>query len=140
MCNDPAHITKPLRATVITVQGESIQLGCLFSGNLAVLAPSLTSYWKINFPLAEKHNGALYIFDNSSDLYRIGVYQTCLTSDASCCNFINQLTILNAPLSLNDATLSCTEGLSVAGKDKPVYHMSNTTFSKLILHVCRYIL
>ena len=82
----------------------------------------------------------MYIFDNLSHLYRIALYQACLTSDGSCCNFISQLIILNASLSLSDASLTCTEGLSVAGKDEPVEHSNNTTISKLIGLFLHYII
>ena len=130
MCDRPANVTKPLHGPVVTVEGEYLSLSCSFRGNLDLLKPSLTSYWKIDIhpPDDEK----MYIFNNSSDLYRIALYQTCLTSDGSCCNFVSQLIILNASLSLSDASLTCTEGLSVAGKDEPVEHSSNTTIGKLI--------
>ena len=130
VCDHPAIVTKPLQGLVITVEGEYLLPSCSFRGNYDLLKPSLTSYWKIDFhpPDDEK----MYIFDNSSDLYRIALYQACLTSDGSCCNFISQLIILSASLSLSGASLTCTEGLSVAGKEDPVEHSSNTTISKLI--------
>ena len=129
VCEDPAHVAIPLHNVTMTVQGETIQLSCLFKGNLDHLDTSLTSYWRINFPPSQQYNGSLYVDDNSTDLYRIAVYQTC--SGTTCCTFINQLVILDAPLSLNDATLTCTESLSVAGSDKPVEYTSNTTICKL---------
>ena len=137
VCEDPAHVAIPLGDVTMTVQGELIQLSCLFKGNLALLETSLTSYWRINLPPAQQHNGPLYIHDNSTDLYRIAVYQTC--SGASCCNFLNKLTILDASLSLNNARLTCTESLSIAGSDKPVEYTSNTTIGKCMLHTCMYV-
>ena len=130
VCDHPANVTKPLHGLVITVEGEYLPLSCSFRGNYDLLKPSLTSYWKIDFHLPDDEK--MYIFDNSSHLYCIALYQACLTSDGSCCNFISQLIILNASLSLSDASLTCTEGLSVAGKDEPVEHSSNTTISKFI--------
>ena len=135
VCDNPAHVTQPLRNVTMTVQGEFIQLNCLFKGNLALLDTSLTSYWNINLPPAQQHDGPLYVYDNSTDPYLIAVYQTCLTSNASCCNFINQLTIRNASLSLNNAKLTCTEGLSIAGNDKPVEYTSSTTIGKFTLRI-----
>ena len=124
MCNHPANVTKPLHGPVVTVEGEYLSLSCSFRGNFYLLKPSLTSYWKIDF---HPPDDEMYIYDNSSHLYCVALYQTCLTSDGSCCNFVSQLIILNASLSLSDASLTCTEGLSVVGKDEPVEHSSRTT-------------
>ena len=133
VCEDPAHVATPLHDVTMTAQGETLQLSCLFKGNLDLLDTSLTSYWRINFPPSQQHNGSLYVYNNSTDLYRIAIYQTC--SGTTCCNFINQLIILDAPLSLNDAMLTCTEGLSIAGSDKPVEYTSNTTICKFLAHI-----
>ena len=130
MCDHPANVTKPLHGPVVTVEGEYLPLSCSFRGNLDLLKPSLTSYWKIDFHRPDDEK--MYIFDNSSNLYCIALYQTCLTGDGSCCNFVSQLIILNASLSLSYASLTCTEGLSVAGKDKSPEYSSSTTIGKLI--------
>ena len=130
MCKDSGDVAIPLHDVTVTVQGDFIQIGCLFKGNLAVLGFSLTSYWAVTPPPEQKHNKS-YIADNSTDPYRIAVYQTCLTSDGSCCNFTNQLTIQNVPLSLNDNELTCVESLRTTGHE-PAVHTNHTTISKLI--------
>ena len=111
VCKDPGKVAVPLHSDMITVQGEFIQLSCLFKGNLALYGDSLSSYWSVNFPPVQQHN------------------QTCLTSDGSCCNFTNQLTILSVPLSLDGSELTCVESLNTAGSE-PLIHKSNTTISK----------
>ena len=130
VCKDSGDVAVPLHDVIYTVQGDFIQIGCLFKGNLAVLGFSLTSYWEVTPPPEQKHNES-YITDNSTDPYRIAVYQTCLASDGSCCNFTNQLTIQNIPLSLTDNELTCVESLRTAGHE-PAVHTSGTTISKLI--------
>jgi len=129
VCKDPGKVAVPLHSDMITVQGEFIQLSCLFKGNLALYGDSLSSYWSVNFPPVQQHNGEFYITDNSTDSYYIAIYQTCLTSDGSCCNFTNQLTILSVPLSLDGSELTCVESLNTAGSE-PLIHKSNTTISK----------
>ena len=104
MCNNSGSLAVPQK-NIMTVKGESIALHCLFRGNLNILWPSMSSYWMIG--PNDKHSGATYITDNSSDPYRIAVYQTCLSEDGSCCNFTNQLDIMKVPLELNGVDLTC---------------------------------
>jgi len=99
VCNNSGSVAVPQK-NIMTVKGESIVLHCLFKGNLKILWPSLSSYWMI---------GPTCIMDNSTDPYRIAVYQTCLSTDGSCCNFTNQLNILKAPLKLHNTNLTCGE-------------------------------
>ena len=127
MCKDSGDVAVSLRDVIIVVEGDFIQISFLFKGNVAVLGISLTSYWTVT----AKMLNISYVTDNSTDPYRITVYQTCLTSDGSCCNFTNQLTIQNIPLSLNGDTLTCVESLRTAGHE-PAVHTSGTTISKLI--------
>jgi len=94
---------------IMTVKGESIKLHCQFKGNLNVLWPSMSSYWMIG--RHGSHAEPTYIMDNSTDPYRIAVYQTCLSKDGSCCNFTNQLNILKVPLELHNIKLTCGEVL-----------------------------
>ena len=127
VCKDSGDVAVPLYDVTLAVEGDFIQISCLFKGNLAVLGISLTSYWTVTTQMLNTS----YVIDNSTDPYRIAVYQTCLTSDGSCCNFTNQLTIQNIPLSLNGDTLTCVESLRTAGHE-PAVHTSGTTISKLI--------
>ena len=90
---------------IMTVKGESVVLHCLFKGNLKILWPSMSIYWMIGSH--GQHTEPTYIMDNSTDPYRIAVYQTCLSEDGSCCNFTNQLNIKSVPLELNGADLTC---------------------------------
>ena len=130
MCEDSGDVAVPLHDVTYTVEGDFIQISCLFKGNLALLGFSLTSYWEVIPPPEQKHNES-YISDNSTDPYLIALYQTCLTSDGSCCNFTNKLIIENIPLTLNNNDLSCVESLRTPGHE-PAVHNSDTTISKLI--------
>ena len=129
MCEDSGDVAVPLHDVTYTVEGDFIQISCLFKGNLALLGFSLTSYWEVIPPPEQKHNES-YIADNSTDPYRIAVYQTCLTRDGSCCNFTNKLIIENIPLTLNNNDLSCVESLRTPGHE-PAVNTSDTTISKL---------
>ena len=104
MCNNSGSVAVPQK-NIMTVKGESIVLHCLFKGNLKILSFSMSSYWMIG--PHDQHSDSTYVTDNSTDLYRIAVYQTCLSEDGSCCNFTNQLNIKRVPLELNGAGLSC---------------------------------
>jgi len=106
VCNNSGSVAVPQK-NIMTVKGESIMLHCLFKGNLKVLWPSMSSFWMIG-PY-DQETKPTYIMDNSTDLYRIAVYQTCLSKDGSCCNFTNQLNIQKVSLRLNNAELQCTE-------------------------------
>ena len=130
MCNNSGSVAIPLHNVTIIVQGDFVQISCIFKGNLGVLGASLTSYWSVNPPPAQ-HSDVSYVTDNTTDPYRIAVYQTCLTSGGSCCNFTNQLTILSIPLSLNDYKLSCVESLNTAGSE-PTVHTNTTSISKFM--------
>ena len=132
-CNNLVDVAVPLHDVIYTVEGDFIQISCLFKGNLAVLELSLTSSWEVTPPPEQKLNES-YICGNSTDPYRIAVYQTCLTSDGSCCNFTNKLIIQTVPLSLNNYKLTCSEKLTTAGQE-PVVQTSATTISKYKLQV-----
>ena len=106
MCNNSGSVAVPQK-NIMTVKGESIVLQCLFKGNLKILWPSMSSYWMIG--PHDQHSEPTYITDNSTDPYRIVVYQTCLSEDGSCCNFTNQLSIQKVPLRLSGADLKCAE-------------------------------
>ncbi|XP_065884414.1 hemicentin-1-like isoform X2 [Dysidea avara] len=106
VCNNSGSVAVPQK-DIMTVKGESIVLQCLFKGNLKILWPSMSSYWMIGSH--GQHTEPTYIMDNSTDPYRIAVYQTCLSEDGSCCNFTNQLNILKVPLGLNGVELKCAE-------------------------------
>ena len=106
------------------MSGEYIQFRCLVQGNLCSLDLSLTSYWKVDFPPYQDHNST-YISDNSTDPYRIAVYQT-----SENCVFTNQLTILEIPAEWNNnITVPCGEHLQVK-VDKPVTYESSCSLSK----------
>ncbi|XP_065884527.1 uncharacterized protein [Dysidea avara] len=108
VCNNSGSVAIPQK-NIMTVKGESIVLHCLFKGNLKILWPSMSSYWMIG-PHGQ-HKDPTYIMDNSTDPYRIAVYQTCLSEDGSCCNFTNQLDIVKVPLELHNTILTCGEVL-----------------------------
>ena len=65
----------------------------------------MSIYWMIGSH--GQHTEPAYIMDNSTDPYRIAVYQTCLSKDGSCCKFTNQLNIEKIPLELNGVDLTC---------------------------------
>ena len=133
VCKDSGDVAVPLHDVIRTVEGDSIQISCLFKGNLAVLNDILTSYWTIVSPPDQKFNvSQITVTDNSTDPYYIAVYQTCLTRDGSCCNFTNQLIIENIPLSLNNHMLTCMESLIIVHHEEPVVYTNSTTISKLI--------
>ena len=104
MCNNSGSVAVPQK-NIMTVKGESIKLHCLFKGNLKILWPSMSIYWMIGSH--DQHTEPTYIMDNSTDPYRIAVYQTCLSEDGSCCNFTNQVNINRVPLKLNGVDLTC---------------------------------
>ena len=108
MCNNSGSVAVPQK-NIMTVKGEYIALHCLFKGNLKILWPSLSSYWMIG--PHDQQRESIYITDNSTELYRIAVYQTCLSENGSCCNFTNQLIIQNVPLELHNVSLTCGEVL-----------------------------
>ena len=108
MCNNSGSVVVPQK-NIMTVKGESVVLHCLFKGNLKILWPSMSSYWMIG--PHDQHTEATYIMDNSTDPYRIAVYQTCLSEDGSCCNFTNQLNIVKVSLGLHNTVLTCGEVL-----------------------------
>ena len=116
VCNNSGSVAVPQK-NVMTVEGESIKLRCLFKGNLKVLWPSITSYWIIRS--IDIHAKPTYILDNSTNHYQIAVYQTCLSEDGSCCNFTNQLNIKNVPLQLHNTTLTCGEVLDDVSSSHP---------------------
>ena len=104
MCNNSGSVAV-LQKNIITVKGETIKFHCIFKGNLKILWPSMSTYWMIGSHA--QHTEPTYIMDNSTDPYRIAVYQTCLSKDGSCCNFANQLNIEKVPLELNGVDLTC---------------------------------
>ncbi|XP_065884041.1 uncharacterized protein [Dysidea avara] len=108
VCNNSGSVVVPQK-NIMTVKGESVVLHCLFKGNLKILWPSMSSYWMIG--PHDQHTEATYIMDNSTDPYRIAVYQTCLSEDGSCCNFTNQLNIVKVSLGLHNTVLTCGEVL-----------------------------
>ena len=120
-CNDSGKILKPPQ-DIITVSNQYIQFRCLVQGNLETLDYSVTSYWKIEFPLPS-HKEPIYIYDNSTDPYRIAIYPTCET----CCNFTSQLMILSVPAELDGAKISCVEFIQ---EIDPVMQQSTATLSK----------
>ncbi|XP_065884426.1 hemicentin-1-like isoform X2 [Dysidea avara] len=104
VCNNSGSVAVPQK-NIMTVKGESIKLHCLFKGNLKILWPSMSIYWMIGSH--DQQTKPTYIMDNSTNPYRIAVYQTCLSKDGSCCNFTNQLNIEKVPLELNGVDLTC---------------------------------
>ena len=108
VCNNSGSVAVPQK-NIMTVKGEYIVLHCLFKGNLKILWLSMSSYWVIGSH--NQHTEPTYIMDNSTDPYRIAVYQTCLSKDGSCCNFTNQLSIKKISLGLHNTVLTCGEVL-----------------------------
>ena len=131
MCKDSGDVAVPLHDVILAVERDFIQINCLFKGNLDDLDISFTSSWVVT-PRSGQNLHESYITDNSTDPYRIAVFQTCLTSDGSCCNFTNELIILNISLSLDKNKLNCVESSRTAGHE-PAFHDSGTFISKLIV-------
>ena len=69
---------------------------------------NLKSYWGVIFPITRQPR-IIYIDDNDTCPFFIALYQTCLTDNESCCNFISRLTIQNVTYS--KITVSCNEHL-----------------------------
>jgi len=125
VCNNSGSVAVPQK-DVITVEGESIKLHCLFKGNLQVLNPVMSAYWAISS--YGQHSEPTYITDNSTDPYNIAIYQTCLSEDGSCCNFTVQLSISHISLDLDGADLTC--GVTLDGV--------HSHAAKLSKYVCVY--
>ena len=71
---------------------------------------NLKSYWGVIFPITRQPK-IIYIDDNDTCPFFIALYQTCLTDNGSCCNFISRLTIQNVTLEYSKITVSCNEHL-----------------------------
>jgi len=98
-----------------TVSGEVISLECLYHGNydkMHRLRFSFVYYWVVGFPNGEK---PLVIQRNDTKSFRIALYQTCLTSNFSCCEFVSKLTIYDASLNLDGAKVQCYEFMEITG-------------------------
>ena len=102
VCNNSGSVAVPQK-NIMTVKGESIVLQCLIKGNLKILETFTRSLWEISSGKINKE--VTYIADNSTDPYRIAVYQ----SVASRCEFVNKLIILNVSSELDNLNLTCTE-------------------------------
>ena len=128
-CNNTGEILKPPQ-NIITVQGENIQFNCSVQGNVAASDPSenLISHWGVIFPTAKQHK-TIFIFNNYTYQFFIALYQTCLTDNGSCCNFLSRLTIQNVPLEYNETTISCIEYLHKHGEE-PITNEKNAMLSK----------
>ena len=82
----------------------------------------LESYWGVIFPPTKRH----YIYYNDTYPFFIAKYQTCLTDNGSCCNFLSRLTIQNVSLEYNATTINCIQYL----KDEEINREKNATLSK----------
>ena len=103
MCNNSGSLVGRQKS-ILTVIGELITLQCFFEGNVKLLGGSLFVSWEVSY--SDSHQPQR-ITDNSTNPYRIAVYQTCLSEDGSCCKFVNQLTILDTSSEMNDTSLTC---------------------------------
>ena len=105
------EIIKPPQ-NIITVKGESIQFNCSVQGNLSApdTSSNLKSYWGVIFPITRQQR-IVYIDDNDTNPFFIALYQTCLTDNGSCCNFISRLTIQYVTLEYSKIKVSCNEYL-----------------------------
>ena len=119
----PGTIIKPPPSNIVTVQGEYLQIPCLALGTVR---DNLCNFWNISLP----EHRIINVHDNSSDLYRLAVYQTDLIN----CTFDNQLIITNVSQKLHGAVLICIEGIKLRGIEWIVaLFTSNTTLSELIV-------
>ena len=107
---------------MITVKGENLRLYCSVHG-FVLCRFEFHSTWNISSP---HFNGSINIHDNSSNpSYYLAVYQT-----ENLCIFINQLTIHNVSLHLNDAILTCIESIDENGSQRPVLSSHNISMSE----------
>ena len=78
------------------------------------------------FPSTNKQQKHIYIKNNDTYPFFIACYQTCLTDNGSCCNFVTRLTIQSISLEYNGTTVSCIEDLH----DEELHWQENATLSK----------
>jgi len=103
VCNNSGSLVGRQK-NIMTVIRELITLQCFFEGNVKLLGGSWSVSWEVRYSDSRQPQR---ITDNSTNPYRIAVYQTCLSEDGSCCKFVNQLTILDTSSEISDASLSC---------------------------------
>ena len=86
----------------------------------------LESYWGVIFPTTKRHKNINIYYNDTYYQFFIAKYQTCLTNNGSCCNFLSKLTIQNVSLEYNATTISCIQYL----KDEEINREKNATLSK----------
>ena len=107
VCMNPGVIIKSPPSSMITVKGENLKLNCSVNGTV-LCNFNLYSTWNIS---SCHINRSINIHDNSTNPnYHLAVYQT------KDCEFINQLTIHNISLDVNEAILTCIESADENGK------------------------
>jgi len=117
-------------ADFTTVAGEAISFECLYHGNydkMNRLRYSVVYYWYVKFPNGGK---PLVIEDNSTNPYRIATYQTCLTANFSCCEFVSKLTIYDTSVNMDGAEIQCYEFLDTTSNNH--YTSANSSLSKYV--------
>ena len=80
------------------VEGGKATFYCIFKDNYLPL--DYTVYWTIN-------NAIVWEDSNYSDYY-MTVSQHCPSDNVSCCQFITELKVITAALSLDGTTVECT--------------------------------
>jgi len=103
VCNNPGSLARGQK-NIMTVVGEDIKLQCFFKGNLNILDLSLFVSWEISYRHGQKTKR---ITDNSTYPYHLAHFQTCLTDDGSCCEFVDQLTFIVSSGMVGDVNLAC---------------------------------
>ncbi|XP_065885439.1 hemicentin-1-like isoform X2 [Dysidea avara] len=115
-----------------TVGGEVISLECLFRGSydeMKRLPYSILFYWVVKF---QSGGDPLIIQKNNTKSYRIAIYQTCLTTNFSCCEFVSKLTIYDTSVDLDGAEVQCYEFLQSTSDadEKTSAHSSLTVYKQ----------
>ena len=106
-CMDPGIIIESPPANMIIVKGENLQLHCSVHGFILCYF-GIYSSWNIS---SLHFSGSINIHDNSTNPnYYLAVYQT-----EDICVFVNQLTVRNISLDLNEAILTCIESIDEYG-------------------------
>ena len=119
---DPGIIIESPPANMIAVKGENLQLNCSVHGFI-LCHFTIHSTWNIS---SSHFNGSINIHDNSTNPnYYLAIYQT-----EDYCVFINQLSIRNISLDLNDAILTCIESIDENGSQRPVLSSRNVSLSE----------
>lgn len=102
--NNIAVVSSP-PSNITTVQGEQLELCCLFRG-IRIYDNHIVSSWNVTFSSSQHRE--VNIHKDVPDLYHFAASQT----DYMNCMVTSHLTILNVSLELNGGSVACIESSS----------------------------